>query len=432
MRPATSRRPGFSHRVREALQKLRPWKWLLIRLAPRSLIRVYHGWSVRLEFEPGRYPKEALPPGLNVVGYLRSASGIGESARSFVRVAHEAGIPISLYNAAGERGDRLEDDSLGTLHQGNPYDVNLFCVNSAEMKTLREYLGGRFFANRINIGYWYWEFPELPKSHRDRFHGLDEIWVASRFVRRAVERAVPRDGSVAVHVVPPRVATRRSPMGRSQLDLPRDAFLFLVLADAGSVLSRKNPEGAVESFLRAFGNSKEACLVVKINHPRADPEGVERLRAASRRGAIRILDRTSSREEIDGLLTNCDALVSLHRSEGLGLPCAEAMALGKPVIATDYSGSADFLGPGTGYPVPYRLVELPQAIGPYEKGAIWAEPDIDAASRAMRSVFEDREEARRRGAAAAEAIERCYGGAAVGRRMAERLSWLRDRASEGR
>src|SRR5206468_3273838 len=117
------------------------------------------------------------------------------------------------------------------------------------------------------------------------------------------------------------------------------------------------------------------------------------LKLAARRGAVRVLDWVSSREEIDGLLTRCDALVSLHRSEGFGLPCAEAMALGKPVIATDYSGSADFLGVSTGFPVAYRLIQLPQSIGPYEKGSVWAEPDLDDAAAAMRRVFNDREEA---------------------------------------
>ncbi len=423
--PAVS---GLSHRIRGVFQKLRPWRWLLLRLVPSPVLRRYHDWSVRLDFDPARYPKETLPPGLNVVGYLRSASGVGESGRSFVQAAQEAGIRTSLVNADGAARYYLEeDDSLGVLQRKNPFDVNLFCVNSDEMRILREYLGGRFFANRVNVGYWYWEFPELPASHRDRFERLDEIWVASEFVRGAVARAVPADGSVSVEVLPPHVALRRSLRKRWQLGLHPTAFIFLALADAGSVLSRKNPEGAIEAFLRAFGGSAEAQLILKINHPESDPEGIERLKSAARGKPIRVLDWISSREEIDGLLTNCDALVSLHRSEGFGLPCAEAMALGKPVIATDYSGTADFVSGTTAFPVPCHLVELPQAIGPYEKGAIWAEPDLDAAAHAMRRVIEDREEASRRGAAAADLIETRYGRAAVAGMLKRRLEILRSR-----
>ncbi len=420
-------RASSAHRIRALIQKLRSWKWLAVRLTPGPLLRRYHEWAVKLDFDPSRHPKRALPAGLNVIGYLRSASGIGESARSFVQAAREAGVATSLVNADGGHGHRQEDDSLGVLHQENPFDVNLFCLNSAEMRMLREYLGGAFFANRINVGYWYWEFPELPASHRDRFERLDEIWVASEFVWGAVERALPEDGSVSVHVLPPHVANRRSPMKRWQLSLEPGRFVFLALADAGSVLSRKNPEGAMKAFRNAFGDSKDVELIVKINHPELDPEGVEKLKAAVGSASIRIRDWISSREEIDGLLTQCDALVSLHRSEGFGLPCAEAMALGKPVIATDYSGSVDFLDAKAGYPIPYRMTRLFQSIGPYEKGAVWAEPDLAAASAAMRSVFEDREEARRRGAAAAERIEERYGRPAIARRLRERLESLRSR-----
>ena len=422
--------PGLplSHRVRGLFQKLRPWRWLLIHVVPTRLLRRYHAWSVRLDFDPALYPKQNLPAGLNVIGFLRSASGVGESGRSFVQAAHDAGIPTSLVNADGADRDRFdEDDSLGVLQRKNPFDVNLFCVNSDHMKILGDYLGGRFFANRVNVGYWYWEFPELPASHRDRFQRLDEIWVASEFVHGAVERALPADGSVTVQVLPPHVAYRRSQRKRWQLGLHPNAFVFLALADAGSVLSRKNPEGAIEAFLQAFGGSPETQLILKINHPDTDPEGVEKLKAAARGRPIRVLDWISSREEIDGLLTNCDALVSLHRSEGFGLPCAEAMALGKPVIATGYSGTVDFLSEATGFPVPYRLVELSQAIGPYEKGAIWAEPDLDAAALAMRRVFEDREESGRRGAAAAALVETRYGRPAVAGMLKQRLEVLRSR-----
>jgi glycosyltransferase involved in cell wall biosynthesis len=217
-------------------------------------------------------------------------------------------------------------------------------------------------------------------------------------------------------------------MKRRQLSLDPDRFVFLVLADAASVLLRKNPEGAMTAFRDAFGDSRDVELVVKINHPELDPEGVAKLKAAAS-ASIRVLDRVSSREEIDGLLTQCDALVSLHRSEGLGLPCAEAMALGKPVIATDYSGSTDFLDAKTGYPVAYRMARLSQAIGPYEEGAAWAEPDLAAAAAAMRSVYENRDEARRRGAAAAERIEARYGRGAVAGMLRNRLEQLRSRRS---
>ena len=64
----------------------------------------------------------------------------------------------------------------------------------------------------------------------------------------------------------------------------------------------------------------------------------------------------------------CDAYVSLHRSEGTGLTITDAMALGKPVIATSWSGNMDFMDVSNSFPVRYELVELQRTIGPYRAG----------------------------------------------------------------
>src|SRR3712207_2650205 len=104
----------------------------------------------------------------------------------------------------------------------------------------------------------------------------------------------------------------------------------------------------------------------------------------------------------------CDAYVSLHRSEGTGLTITDAMALGKPVIATSWSGNMDFMDVSNGFPVRYELVELQRNVGPYRAGETWAEPSVEHAAEMMRLVFEGREEARSRGRAAKREIEANY------------------------
>jgi hypothetical protein len=124
--------------------------------------------------------------------------------------------------------------------------------------------------------------------------------------------------------------------------------------------------------------------------------------------------------------------VSLHRSEGFGLTMAEAMYLGKPVIATAYSGNLDFMTDENSYLVDYELVPIGADAAPYPPGGEWAEPDVEHAARLMRRVFEDQAESRDRGARAASAIRETHSAATAGARMAERLDVVRRMQGEQR
>jgi glycosyltransferase involved in cell wall biosynthesis len=84
-----------------------------------------------------------------------------------------------------------------------------------------------------------------------------------------------------------------------------------------------------------------------------------------------------------------DAYVSLHRAEGYGLTMAEAMMLGKPVIATGYSGNLEFMDDGNSLLVPFSKVRIPVGLRPYPAGAMWANPDVEAAAAAMLRLATD-------------------------------------------
>src|SRR3954463_11057233 len=96
-----------------------------------------------------------------------------------------------------------------------------------------------------------------------------------------------------------------------------------------------------------------------------------------RRGLARpgLIGGTLKREEIYALEAACDCFVSLHRSEGFGLAVAECMYLGKPVISTNWSATAEFVDETNGCPVRAPLVTLAENHGPYAKGSTWANPD---------------------------------------------------------
>jgi glycosyltransferase involved in cell wall biosynthesis len=128
--------------------------------------------------------------------------------------------------------------------------------------------------------------------------------------------------------------------------------------------------------------------------------------AAAADKRIKLVAERYSDEAMTALVRDADCVVSLHRSEGFGYLLSDAMAFGVPVIATDYSGNADFCTPETSYPVPYRLIAVPQGAARWRcDGAQWADPDIDAAAAQMRAVFKDQPAALAKAAHAQDTIK---------------------------
>src|SRR5262249_14838726 len=208
-------------------------------------------------------------------------------------------------------------------------------------------------------------------------------------------------------------------VGREYFGLPDGPTIFLFVFDVHSVLARKNPSGLIEAFERAFGHDEDVRLVLKLVH---GDESVRRTllgQAADPR--VILIDRVLDRPELNSLVVVSDCYVSLHRSEGFGVTMAEAMALGKPVIATGYSANMDFMNAGNSFPVRYELVRLQGDHGSYPEGSTWAEPDVEHAAELMRLVYESPARAREVALRGERDIWRYLSPASVGERIRERL-----------
>lgn len=278
-------------------------------------------------------------------------------------------------------------------------------------------------AARRTVGFWMWELERLPSYWRHAFALYDEVWAATEFARAAFAS----EGLRPVRTFPPAVSVpwiSRQP-SRAELGLPEDATVFLFMFDFHSFADRKNPEAVVQAFLRAFPNGTEKVhLLLKTQAGDSAPEAWSRLNEVCTDPRIEIRDTVLERPAVIALVQSADAFVSLHRSEGFGRGPAEAMLLGKPVILTGYSGTADFVTPDCAYLVDYKLrpVAPDEYPGVHEDTVVsWADPDIDMAAAHMRHVHEQPEAARALGERARARIEQRYGPEKVGATMLEVL-----------
>jgi len=302
---------------------------------------------------------------------------------------------------------------------GAPFDTTLLCVNADMTPTIAASVPS-LLKSSYRIGMWYWEVEEFPASQHEGFRHLDEVWVATDFVRAAIEPFSPVPVRTITPPLPqPRPAPQRT---RAELGLPvRPYFLFTF--DYLSTAERKNPWGLVDAFEAAFAPGTGPLLVIKSINAAQRPDQAERLRLrVAGSGDVLLLEDYLSAQDRDALVAMCDCYVSLHRSEGLGLTMAEAMAWGKPVIATGYSGNLQFMTEENSFLVPWTPTTIPAGSEPYPQGGVWAEPDLDAAASLMRLVVGTPDVAAARGARAAADLVALHSPEVVGRRIAARLA----------
>ncbi|MGZ4672307.1 MAG: glycosyltransferase, partial [Ilumatobacteraceae bacterium] len=305
-----------------------------------------------------------------------------------------------LRDAVGQAA--LAHSTIATQRTASPTDdiagadnrvefTNSLCVVTADQFP---FLAGDFpelfAATRRMIGYWFWELEHVPLHMRQSIALVDEIWAGSRFVTDAFAAVSP----VPVHHVPIPISEPR-PSSRGRGDFARLADVggrpvFLAVFDHLSVTERKNPVGVVDAFRLAFTNDEGPVLVIKTMNGHQRWSSHQRvLAAADGRNDIRVWDETLERADQMALVAAADCMVSLHRSEGLGLHLAEAMWLRTPTIATRYSGNLDFMNDDNSLLIDADLVNVEHGEGVYPPTARWAAPDLDQAADAMRRIADD-------------------------------------------
>lgn len=370
--------------------------------------------------------------GVNVYGFLTGQFGLAESARSYARALMDAGYPVALNNIELDTSHEFGDTSVAA-HIGDraPYGINLVFVNPDYLQQALERIGPRQIEGRYTIACWFWELETVPSNWHWAFGRVDEILVASQFVESALKRSTTKP---VTRVPLPIYALEDSGVSRQQFGLPDDVFVFLTSFDFHSSIQRKNPFAVIRAFQQAFsGGDEPVRLIVKSVNGRKHPDAFSSLlRHAGSDARILIRDETLDRRHLAALQRSSDACVSLHRSEGFGIGMAECMSIGKPVIATAWSGNLEFMNAENSCLVDYQLIEVGARdyglnVG---AGARWAEASIDHAAQWMSQLANDRHLARSIGERAAQSIGSSLSPTVAAERLIRRLGEISEQQTK--
>jgi glycosyltransferase involved in cell wall biosynthesis len=350
-----------------------------------------HDESVRVVRQLDTTPREPSITrgtfGVNLIGFARGELGIGEDIRQMALALEGEGIPVCILDfAPGKNISQADDGAERLMSEQALYGINLFCLTGIETTRYVCERGLSTLEGRYNIGLWPWELPDWPENCRHAYACVDEIWGISDYTANAHRFAAPRP------VIPMGLPVELGPVGaqtRKDFGLPEDAYLYCLAFDINSSAARKNPEGLIAAFQKAFpiGGREKVGLVLKVSHPETGCALWKRIRRAAQRDQrIHLVERTMRRPELLALFNACDCFVSLHRAEGFGRGLAEALLLGKQVVATNFSGNTDFCHEPRVALVRHRMQPLKPGDYMWGEGQSWAEPDLEHAAELMRSV----------------------------------------------
>lgn len=354
------------------------------------------------------------------------SSGYSEAARNNIVALTRAGInvlpsPISFekyYANLGEKGALISD-----LIEKNKLLYPKIQIIHCTPENYSQYIQKSVY----NIGYAAWETSKLPTHWAKHINLLNEIWVPSTYNVK-----VFRDSGVTIPItLIPHTFTEEANTVAPVIRKINNEYIFYSIFQW---LERKNPIGLLKAYLTEFTAADNVVLILKtfqfshnnsieVERIKETIKGIkDKLYLPSYPRVLLITDLLTS-SQMKGLHQSGDCYVHLHRSEGFGIPVAEAMLEGKPVITTNYGGVTDFVTDlDTGYLV--GSTEIPVYGMPwpiYTGDMIWAEPDVLHAKKVMREVFSNQEAAVAVGARGKQYILNNLSFEKVGQLMKDRL-----------
>jgi glycosyltransferase involved in cell wall biosynthesis len=360
-------------------------------LLPRVVALLREGQSPRA---PARVRSADAPQDVLLVGHASKDSGLGRNFTMLANALDLDGVKLTGFDY---------DQSAAAVHDGLDHwhescasrPIVIFAVNAQDVPDfyIKDRSGTLFDCH--TAGFFLWEVSRAADVQKLGAALVDEIWTPTRYV---ADIYAPFNQT---HVIGKGLFHGDEAfLSHSKTERANPAFRFITAFDFDSSIERKNPLAVAQAFRKAFPVGENVELIIKTSNvnPRhwsnSERHWERLLKVTAEDPRIRLVTSRLSNADMEALVRDADCVVSLHRSEGFGYLISDAMAYGTPVIATDYSGNADFCDTSNSWPVPYRLIGAPRDATRWHcDGAEWAEPDVDAAAAQMRHVFESFDDA---------------------------------------
>lgn len=365
---------------------------------------------------------------------LGGSLGYSIAARRYMLALNRRGVPITWtpmvphavrnWELEPFDGSAIGDDAL-----------DAFCNRPIEYDTVIVHTPPEYFPSWAEreqgkkiVGCTVWETDRAPGHWPDLLNSVHHLMVPCHWNKEVFQSCGVR---TPISVIPHLMEKCEASAGPASIWRAGSGdYVFYTI---GTWMARKAVWDVITCYLDTFKASDPTLLIVKTNHygyhesllgrwsimrylgaarrrfckaagirPR-QYDAVEFMRTVESKyrfpPRIQLVTEDVDEGDISKLHRRGDCFVSLCRSEGWGLGAFDAACWGKPVIMTGFGGQLDFLPPDLAYLVDYRLVPVRDDVDRrnFTRDQKWARPDLAHASQLMRRVFENREEARRKG-----------------------------------
>lgn len=364
---------------------------------------------------------------IKYIGTVLDYSGYGEAGRHDIASLIAAGAELTLEIP----NYTLEIADFGAIGQtvrglaGRPLEYDTI-INHLTPNMLERY----HEPGKRHIARVFWETDKIPGEFADHLKRFaDEIWTGSQFNKQAIINA---GVDKPIYIIPQAIENVDADAIAPYKTAADGTFRFYSMFEW---TMRKNPLALLEAFWTEFQAGEKVSLTIKTyldnftREKRAEIDvDISALKARlqlKEYAPLHLYRNLMDRNQIYRFHQSFDCFVSAHRGEGWGIPQMEALLMNKPLISTNCGGIHEYLASGK------DAILLPYEMQPlsgnnrnhhwYTYDQKWADVDISALRKAMRTMYEVPEAARTMGISGGKLVRERFAPARIGKMMLDRL-----------